>query len=117
MAFFKENLNKLENENAEHMPIGFEVAFPSLLDMARGLKIEVQDNSPILNKIFTMRNVKLTRLVVVIIMLARPMSILIIESKQPYLTTLFLWESIYIVHMSHFFTSSANKLLTCIPLL
>ncbi|KAK7336757.1 hypothetical protein VNO77_17304 [Canavalia gladiata] len=62
MTFFKENLGKLENENAEHMPIGFEVAFPSLLDMARGLNIEVPDNSPILNKIFAMRNVKLTRI-------------------------------------------------------
>ncbi|KAL9331780.1 hypothetical protein ACSQ67_001390 [Phaseolus vulgaris] len=62
MAFFNENLSKLENENVEHMPIGFEVAFPSLLDMARGLNIEVPDNSPILNKIFAMRNVKLTRI-------------------------------------------------------
>lgn len=61
MAFFKENLNKLENENAEHMPIGFEVAFPSLLDLARELEIDVPENSPILNKIFAMRNVKLTR--------------------------------------------------------
>jgi len=61
MTFFKENLNQLQNENVEHMPIGFEVAFPSLLDMARGLNIEVPDNSPILNKIFAMRNVKLTR--------------------------------------------------------
>ncbi|XP_027351676.1 ent-copalyl diphosphate synthase, chloroplastic [Abrus precatorius] len=62
MTYFKENLDKLQNENAEHMPIGFEVAFPSLLDMARGLNIEVPDNSPILNKIFAMRNVKLTRI-------------------------------------------------------
>ncbi|KAG4913159.1 hypothetical protein AAZX31_19G142900 [Glycine max] len=62
MTFFKENLNQLQNENVEHMPIGFEVAFPSLLDMARGLNIEVPDNSPILNKIFAMRNVKLTRI-------------------------------------------------------
>ncbi|CAJ1904862.1 unnamed protein product [Sphenostylis stenocarpa] len=60
MTFFKENLHELENENAEHMPIGFEVAFPSLLDIARGLDIEVPENSPILNKIFAMRNVKLT---------------------------------------------------------
>ncbi|XP_047178780.1 ent-copalyl diphosphate synthase, chloroplastic [Vigna umbellata] len=62
MTFFKENLNKLEDENAEHMPIGFEVAFPSLLDLARELEIDVPENSPILNKIFAMRNVKLTRI-------------------------------------------------------
>lgn len=69
MAFFRENLGKLENENEEHMPIGFEVAFPSLLDIARGLNIEVPDDSPILNDIFAKRNEKLTRLVVVMIML------------------------------------------------
>lgn len=69
MAFFRENLGKLENENEEHMPIGFEVAFPSLLDIARGLNIEVPDDSPILNNIFAKRNEKLTRLVVVMIML------------------------------------------------
>ncbi|KAL2320957.1 hypothetical protein Fmac_029926 [Flemingia macrophylla] len=62
MGFFRENLHRLEDENEEHMPIGFEVAFPSLLDMARGLKIEVPENSPILNKIFAMRDVKLTRI-------------------------------------------------------
>ncbi|KAK7396372.1 hypothetical protein VNO78_17330 [Psophocarpus tetragonolobus] len=62
MEFFKENLDQLQNENAEHMPIGFEVAFPSLLDLARGLDIEVPENCPILNKIFAMRNVKLTRI-------------------------------------------------------
>ncbi|XP_061367004.1 ent-copalyl diphosphate synthase, chloroplastic [Gastrolobium bilobum] len=62
MAFFKENLSKLQNENAEHMPIGFEVAFPSLLDIARGLNIEIPDDSPILKDIFAKRDVKLTRI-------------------------------------------------------
>lgn len=61
MSFFKENLSKLQNENAEHMPVGFEVAFPSLLDIARSLNIEVPDDSPILNDIFAKRNVKLAR--------------------------------------------------------
>ena len=61
MKFFKENLGKLQNENAEHMPIGFEVAFPSLLDIARSLNIEVPNDSPILNDIYAKRNVKLTR--------------------------------------------------------
>ncbi|KAK7285339.1 hypothetical protein RJT34_20108 [Clitoria ternatea] len=62
MGFFRENLGKLEKENTKHMPIGFEVAFPSLLDMAHGLGIQVPDNSPILNKIFAMRSAKLTRI-------------------------------------------------------
>ncbi|OMP06240.1 Terpenoid cyclases/protein prenyltransferase alpha-alpha toroid, partial [Corchorus capsularis] len=40
VCFFNENISKLEKENAEHMPIGFEVAFPSLLQLARSLNIE-----------------------------------------------------------------------------
>ncbi|KAF7818328.1 ent-copalyl diphosphate synthase, chloroplastic [Senna tora] len=62
LAFFRENLCKLENENVEHMPIGFEVAFPSLLDMARLLDIQVPHDSPILTRILAMRNEKLTRI-------------------------------------------------------
>ncbi|KAI4301251.1 hypothetical protein L6164_034546 [Bauhinia variegata] len=62
MAFFKENISKLQNENDEHMPIGFEVAFPSLLEIALSLNIEVPDESPILEDIFAKRNVKLTRI-------------------------------------------------------
>ncbi|XP_054815070.1 ent-copalyl diphosphate synthase, chloroplastic-like isoform X2 [Prosopis cineraria] len=62
LAFFRENISKLEDENAEHMPIGFEVAFPSLLDIARDLNIEVPDDSPVLKQILAMRNVKLTRI-------------------------------------------------------
>ncbi|KAI4349506.1 hypothetical protein L6164_010089 [Bauhinia variegata] len=62
MAFFRENISKLENENDEHMPIGFEVAFPSLLEIARTLKIEVPDESPVLKDIFAKRSVKLTRI-------------------------------------------------------
>ncbi|KAL1351503.1 ent-copalyl diphosphate synthase, chloroplastic [Arachis hypogaea] len=62
MKFFKENLEKLQNENDEHMPIGFEVAFPSLMDIARKLNIEVPEDSPILKEIYAKRNLKLTRI-------------------------------------------------------
>lgn len=64
VRFFNENISKIENENDEHMPIGFEVAFPSLLEIARSLGIQVPepDDSPVLQKIYTKRNLKLTRL-------------------------------------------------------
>ncbi|KAK7285344.1 hypothetical protein RJT34_20113 [Clitoria ternatea] len=62
LKFFKENLYKLQDENAEHMPIGFEVAFPSLLDLARSLNIEVPDDSPILQNILAMRDIKLKKI-------------------------------------------------------
>ncbi|PKI60541.1 hypothetical protein CRG98_019017 [Punica granatum] len=62
MLFFKENLSKLEDENAEHMPIGFEVAFPSILEMAQKLEIEVPEDSPVLKRIYAKRNLKLSRI-------------------------------------------------------
>ncbi|KAL5059580.1 hypothetical protein RYX36_031184 [Vicia faba] len=62
MKFFMENLSKIQDENAEHMPIGFEVAFPSLLNIAKSLNIEVPENSPILKEIFSMRDQKLKKI-------------------------------------------------------
>lgn len=61
MAYFKENINKLGNENAQHMPIGFEVAFPSILEIARSLNLEVPDDCLVLHEIYAMRNLKLTK--------------------------------------------------------
>lgn len=61
MLFFKENLCKLEDENAEHMPIGFEVVFPSILEMAQKLEMEVPKDSPVLKAIYAKRNLKLSR--------------------------------------------------------
>ncbi|KAK9945295.1 hypothetical protein M0R45_010817 [Rubus argutus] len=62
MKFFKENLNKLEDENVEHMPIGFEIAFPSVLEIARSLGLEAPDDSPALHEIYACRNLKLTKI-------------------------------------------------------
>ncbi|PQQ16893.1 ent-copalyl diphosphate synthase chloroplastic [Prunus yedoensis var. nudiflora] len=62
MAYFKENINKLGNENAQHMPIGFEVAFPSILEIARSLNLEVPDDCAVLHEIYAMRNLKLTKI-------------------------------------------------------
>ncbi|PPS13374.1 hypothetical protein GOBAR_AA07199 [Gossypium barbadense] len=62
LSFFKENISKLEDEKAEHMPIGFEVAFPSLLETARSLSIEVPYDSPIFQNIYEQRDLKLTRI-------------------------------------------------------
>ncbi|XP_057967946.1 ent-copalyl diphosphate synthase 1-like isoform X2 [Malania oleifera] len=62
MSFIKENISKLENENAEHMPIGFEVAFPSLVEIAQKFDIKIPTNSPILQEIYARRDLKLTRI-------------------------------------------------------
>ncbi|KAL5580012.1 hypothetical protein UlMin_012454, partial [Ulmus minor] len=62
MTFFKENLSKLEDENDEHMPIGFEVVFPSLLEIARNRNLEIPHDSPVLQQIYTKRNFKLSKI-------------------------------------------------------
>ncbi|GAA0183675.1 hypothetical protein LIER_31046 [Lithospermum erythrorhizon] len=63
MEFVRQNLGKLEGGKAEHMPIGFEVAFPSLLEIARKLEIVgVPEDSPVLQEIYARRSLKLTRI-------------------------------------------------------
>ncbi|CAN4098178.1 unnamed protein product [Withania somnifera] len=46
----------------EHMPIGFEVAFPSLIEIAKRLAIDIPYDSPVLQDIYARRQLKLTRI-------------------------------------------------------
>ncbi|KAK4355520.1 hypothetical protein RND71_024491 [Anisodus tanguticus] len=61
MSFIRENLSKIGDENAEHMPIGFEVAFPSLIEIGRKIGIDIPDD-PVLREIYARRDLKLTRI-------------------------------------------------------
>ncbi|KAJ7977386.1 Copalyl diphosphate synthase [Quillaja saponaria] len=49
MEFLQANIRRLEDENAEHMPIGFEIAFPSLLEMAKSLDIQIHHEDSVIN--------------------------------------------------------------------
>ncbi|KAK4376276.1 hypothetical protein RND71_006953 [Anisodus tanguticus] len=62
MSFIRENLRRIGDENAEHMPIGFEVAFPSLIEIAKKLCIDIPYDSPFLQDIYARRQLKLTRI-------------------------------------------------------
>nr|XP_009766528.1 PREDICTED: ent-copalyl diphosphate synthase, chloroplastic-like isoform X2 [Nicotiana sylvestris] len=62
MSFIRENLSKIGDENAEHMPIGFEVAFPSLIEIGKKIGIDIPDDSPVLREIYVRGNLKLTRI-------------------------------------------------------
>ncbi|KAK4492527.1 hypothetical protein RD792_003338, partial [Penstemon davidsonii] len=63
ISFVRENIYKLEDENEEHMPIGFEVALPSLIEIAKKLGIhDIPYDSPALQKIYASRDLKLTRI-------------------------------------------------------
>nr|UNZ93477.1 ent-copalyl diphosphate synthase [Scutellaria baicalensis] len=62
ISFIKANMDKLEDENEEHMPIGFEVALPSLIEIAKRLDIDISSDSRGLQEIYTRREVKLKRI-------------------------------------------------------
>ncbi|XP_055831297.1 ent-copalyl diphosphate synthase 1 [Solanum dulcamara] len=62
MSFMRENLSRIGDENAEHMPIGFEVAFPSLIEIAKKLDLDIPYDSPVLQDIYARRQLKLTRI-------------------------------------------------------
>ncbi|KAK4758670.1 hypothetical protein SAY87_019971 [Trapa incisa] len=62
ISFFKENLNRLKDDDEEHMLIGFEVALPSILEMAKKLEIDIPHDSPVLKEIYAKRDLKLGRI-------------------------------------------------------
>nr|XP_017251005.1 PREDICTED: ent-copalyl diphosphate synthase, chloroplastic-like [Daucus carota subsp. sativus] len=63
LLFIRENINKLEDDEMEHMTIGFEVAFPSLVEIAETLNIKViSKDLPIIQAIYAQRDLKLSKI-------------------------------------------------------
>nr|QMW69080.1 terpene synthase 3 [Callicarpa americana] len=62
ISFIKKNIYKLVDENEEHMPIGFEVALPSLIEIAKKLDIDIPDDSRGLQEIYARKELKLKRI-------------------------------------------------------
>nr|UVE15959.1 ent-copalyl diphosphate synthase [Leonurus japonicus] len=62
VSFIKKNIDKLEDENIEHMPIGFEVALPSLIEIAKKLEIDIPDDGRGLQEIYARKELKLKRI-------------------------------------------------------
>ncbi|XP_054814945.1 ent-copalyl diphosphate synthase 1-like isoform X2 [Prosopis cineraria] len=62
LKFFNENVNKLETEEPEHMPCGYEIVLPTLLQLAKSSNIDVPLHSPALKGIFARRDEKLKRI-------------------------------------------------------
>ncbi|KAI7743735.1 hypothetical protein M8C21_017704, partial [Ambrosia artemisiifolia] len=61
LKFVNENMNKLGDEEDEHMLIAFEIVFPSLIERARKLKINVSNDSSILKELYSRRELKLAK--------------------------------------------------------
>nr|QEV81854.1 terpene synthase 15 [Prunella vulgaris] len=62
ISFMKKNMSRLEEENEEHMPIGFEVALPSLIDIAKDLQIDIPTDTKGLREIYAKREIKLKKI-------------------------------------------------------
>ncbi|KAF5751276.1 copal-8-ol diphosphate hydratase chloroplastic-like isoform X3 [Tripterygium wilfordii] len=65
ISFLNEKMSMLEKENEEHFLGGFEIVFPSILEMARKLEIQLPDDdtcSALQDNIKFKRNLKLTRI-------------------------------------------------------
>ncbi|XP_052143953.1 ent-copalyl diphosphate synthase 1, chloroplastic isoform X3 [Oryza glaberrima] len=62
LQFLNLNLWRLVEEEPDTMPIGFEIAFPSLVEAARGLGIDFPYDHPALKGIYANRELKLKRI-------------------------------------------------------
>ena len=61
LSFLHENMWRLAEEEQESMPIGFEIVFPSLIQIARNLGIDFPYDHPALHSIYSNREIKLKR--------------------------------------------------------
>ncbi len=55
------NLGKMEEDDPAHMPIGFEIVFPAMLEEANALGLDLSYESPILQSIHAARAEKLKK--------------------------------------------------------
>ncbi|KAH6826066.1 Terpenoid cyclases/Protein prenyltransferases superfamily protein [Perilla frutescens var. hirtella] len=60
--FIKKNINRIDEESEEHMPIGFEVALPSLIEIAKKLEIDIPNDTRGLREIYARREIKLKKI-------------------------------------------------------
>nr|UPQ49771.1 ent-copalyl diphosphate synthase [Lunularia cruciata] len=60
--FIRDNLQKLQSEEDAHMPIGFEIVFPALMDNAEALGLDLPYDSLFLQAIETERQKKLKKI-------------------------------------------------------
>ncbi|EPS65247.1 hypothetical protein M569_09531, partial [Genlisea aurea] len=64
VAFIEKNIEKMEEEEEDQMPIGFEITFPSLIPIAEKLhlNINISNDSHVLRRVYLKRHLKLSRI-------------------------------------------------------
>ncbi|CAK9251796.1 unnamed protein product, partial [Sphagnum jensenii] len=61
LEFIRLNVGKIEERDPAHMPIGFEIVFPTMLEKAKALGLDLPYESPILQSIHAARAEKLKK--------------------------------------------------------
>jgi ent-copalyl diphosphate synthase len=64
LSFLNQNMGKLAVEDQESMPIGFEIAFPSLIEIAKGLGVDFPYDHQALQDIYANREIKMKRCII-----------------------------------------------------
>ncbi|KAF5195943.1 Copalyl diphosphate synthase, partial [Thalictrum thalictroides] len=59
LSFLRQNVHRLHDEDPEHQISGFEVTFPTLVEMAQKLGLHVVPNSSVLQDLLAKRELKL----------------------------------------------------------
>lgn len=62
VKFLQANLHKMEDDDAAHMPVGFEIVFPAMLDDAKALGLDLPYHAPILQQISAEREKKMKKI-------------------------------------------------------
>ncbi|KAF5178096.1 Copalyl diphosphate synthase [Thalictrum thalictroides] len=62
LSFLRQNLHRLQDEDPEHLLSGFEVTFPTLVEMAQKLGLQVLKDSPVFQDLLAKREQKLRRI-------------------------------------------------------
>ncbi|CAL5066376.1 unnamed protein product [Urochloa decumbens] len=62
LSFIRENLWRITEQDEENMPVGFEITLPTLLEMAKGLGLDLPYDEPALQEIYSKRDLKLSKI-------------------------------------------------------
>ena len=61
LSFLQTYIPKMNNEHDAHTPVGFEIVFPTLLEDAKIMKLDLPYDAEFLQKIYDERALKLKR--------------------------------------------------------
>ncbi|KAL6634599.1 hypothetical protein ACP70R_027270 [Stipagrostis hirtigluma subsp. patula] len=62
LSFIHENFPRITEDDEDWMPVGFEITFPTLLQMAKDLGLNMPYDEPTLQVIYAKRDLKLTKI-------------------------------------------------------